>query len=61
VVAEGIETASELSTLEALGTDRGQGYLLGKPGSLIELQTAYHRLLPEGHAHVTVYPDPMPA
>ncbi|MCJ2048130.1 EAL domain-containing protein [Methylobacterium sp. J-070] len=40
VVAEGIETASELSTLEALGTDRGQGYLLGKPGTLAALQNA---------------------
>ena len=40
VVAEGIETASELSTLEALGTDRGQGYLLGKPGTLAALQRA---------------------
>lgn len=38
VLAEGIETASELSTLEALGTDRGQGYLLGKPGTLAALK-----------------------
>jgi EAL domain-containing protein (putative c-di-GMP-specific phosphodiesterase class I) len=34
VVAEGIETESELQTLQALGVHRGQGYLLGKPGRL---------------------------
>lgn len=37
VVAEGIETDSELSTLKLLGVDRGQGYLLGKPSSLSAL------------------------
>ena len=40
VVAEGIETGSELSTLKLLGIDRGQGYLLGKPGSLSALAFA---------------------
>ncbi|GJD97672.1 hypothetical protein OCOJLMKI_4905 [Methylobacterium iners] len=40
IVAEGIETASELSALRLLGADRGQGYLLGKPGSMAALQAA---------------------
>ncbi len=31
VVAEGIETVSEMQVLRQLGVDRGQGYLLGKP------------------------------
>lgn len=31
VIAEGIETASELETLKRLGVTRGQGYYLGKP------------------------------
>lgn len=31
IVAEGIETASELAALENLGVCKGQGYLLGKP------------------------------
>jgi EAL domain-containing protein (putative c-di-GMP-specific phosphodiesterase class I) len=31
VVAEGIETTSQLSVLTALGVSLGQGYLLGKP------------------------------
>ncbi|HYF53019.1 MAG TPA: EAL domain-containing protein [Salinarimonas sp.] len=34
IVAEGIETAEELSTLRLLGVGRGQGYLLGKPSRL---------------------------
>lgn len=31
VLAEGIETASELETLKLLGIQKGQGYLLGRP------------------------------
>jgi diguanylate cyclase (GGDEF)-like protein/PAS domain S-box-containing protein len=31
-VAEGVETRQQLGTLEALGCDRAQGYLLGEPG-----------------------------
>jgi EAL domain-containing protein (putative c-di-GMP-specific phosphodiesterase class I) len=31
LVAEGIETVAELSTLRSLGVDHGQGYLLGRP------------------------------
>lgn len=41
VVAEGIETTSELNTLKLLGIDRGQGYLLGKPGSITGLKSVY--------------------
>jgi EAL domain-containing protein (putative c-di-GMP-specific phosphodiesterase class I) len=33
LIAEGVETASELATLRALGVDKGQGYLLGRPAS----------------------------
>ena len=33
IIAEGIETASELETLKLLGVSRGQGYHLGKPSS----------------------------
>jgi EAL domain-containing protein (putative c-di-GMP-specific phosphodiesterase class I) len=32
IVAEGIETPSQLTLLEALGASLGQGYLLGRPG-----------------------------
>lgn len=38
VVAEGIETASELETLRGLGVASGQGFHLGRPGTLEELQ-----------------------
>lgn len=37
VVAEGIETEAELSTLQALGLGLGQGYLLGRPSPLADL------------------------
>ncbi|MHB1975239.1 MAG: EAL domain-containing protein [Acidimicrobiales bacterium] len=35
VVAEGIETASQLEALVELGFTLGQGYLLGRPGPLV--------------------------
>lgn len=31
IVAEGVETEAELNALQALGIDRAQGYLLGRP------------------------------
>lgn len=34
LIAEGIETTSELEALKALGVRKGQGYLLGRPGPL---------------------------
>lgn len=34
VVAEGIEAAGQLECVAALGVDYGQGYLLGRPGSI---------------------------
>ena len=34
IVAEGIETAAELSALQRIGTAYGQGYHLGRPGPL---------------------------
>lgn len=37
VVAEGVETADELEVLRDLGIRFGQGYYLGRPGSLDEL------------------------
>ncbi len=42
IVAEGIETESELETLKILGVPRGQGYFLGRPidiGSAVKLVT----------------------
>ncbi len=38
IVAEGIETGSELETLKILGVPRGQGYFLGYPGDLRSAQ-----------------------
>jgi EAL domain-containing protein (putative c-di-GMP-specific phosphodiesterase class I) len=31
IVAEGVETSSELKTLRSIGIDRAQGYFLGRP------------------------------
>ena len=38
VVAEGIEHADQLLALEAMGCPYGQGYLLGRPGPLDEVE-----------------------
>jgi EAL domain-containing protein (putative c-di-GMP-specific phosphodiesterase class I) len=37
-VAEGIETARQLSSVTALGCDLGQGFLLGRPAGLQEVR-----------------------
>ena len=37
MIAEGIETAAELDVLIDLGISYGQGFYLGRPGSLEEL------------------------
>jgi EAL domain-containing protein (putative c-di-GMP-specific phosphodiesterase class I) len=37
IVAEGVETEAEYSTLEAIKADKVQGYLLGKPQALDEV------------------------
>lgn len=47
LLAEGIETVGELDTLCALDVDLGQGYLLGAPMGLEELQRRH------ANAHVT--------
>jgi EAL domain-containing protein (putative c-di-GMP-specific phosphodiesterase class I) len=39
IVAEGVETATELSVLRSLGVNKAQGYLLGRPAPLAELST----------------------
>ena len=38
IVAEGIETQAELDTLRVLGVPRGQGYFLGHPMALPDVQ-----------------------
>lgn len=43
IVAEGIETESELRALRALGIDRGQGYLLGRPQDLAAAQDWFRK------------------
>lgn len=40
IVAEGVETAAELHTLQQLGVTAAQGYYLGRPTPLSELDAA---------------------
>lgn len=40
LVAEGVETATELQTVKVLGVHAAQGYLLGRPGPLPDAVTA---------------------
>ncbi len=35
-IAEGVETAAQLQMIQQLGIDAGQGYLLGRPGAILE-------------------------
>jgi EAL domain-containing protein (putative c-di-GMP-specific phosphodiesterase class I) len=37
IIAEGVETASELSTLRSLGVEKAQGYFLGRPSPLRDI------------------------
>lgn len=37
ITAEGVETATELATLRAIGVDKAQGYFLAKPRTLEEM------------------------
>lgn len=58
IVAEGIETHSEMTTLQALGCKYGQGYYLGRPAQLSVLPRAVsqpggHRLMPQRRAPLT--------
>jgi EAL domain-containing protein (putative c-di-GMP-specific phosphodiesterase class I) len=39
VVAEGIETAGQLSLVSDLGCDRAQGYLIGRPAPIADIET----------------------
>ena len=46
VVAEGVETAEELSTVACLGVDAVQGYLLGRPTEEPGAWRQWHRTVP---------------
>lgn len=37
IIAEGVETKAELRTLQALGVEKAQGYLIGRPAPLVDI------------------------
>ena len=60
VIAEGIETNNQLSLLQNLGCDYGQGYLLAKPKSKEETEKILYqrpKWLPDGDIDVTSRPE----
>lgn len=54
ITAEGVETASELATLRAIGVDKAQGYFLSKPRPLEEIAAAAERA-PTDFVRATVF------
>ncbi len=48
IIAEGVETASELETLRGLGVQKAQGYFLGRPAPLREALRLIQGTLPTG-------------
>ncbi|WP_181813373.1 sensor domain-containing phosphodiesterase [Gaiella occulta] len=46
VIAEGIETEDELSTVETLGIRYGQGYFLGRPSPVTSVPRVFPRAVP---------------
>ena len=50
VVAEGIELASQLATLEEMGCEMAQGFLLGHPGPAEEIEALLERGAARAHA-----------
>jgi EAL domain-containing protein (putative c-di-GMP-specific phosphodiesterase class I) len=59
-IAEGLETAEQLNSLRQLGITTGQGYLLGRPGSNIGLDTVDIEALAGGTLIVDSGPAPAP-
>lgn len=53
LIAEGIETAAELRTLQDLGTPWGQGFHLGRPQPLSQLQACLRSPIPSWDRSVT--------
>lgn len=53
MVAEGIETFDEFTTIKALGIDWGQGYLFGKPSSTLQSVPGHvkNKIVLHQHAH----------
>jgi diguanylate cyclase (GGDEF)-like protein len=53
IVAEGIETFDEYTTIKMLGIDWGQGYLFGKPSSTLQSVPAYikNKIILHPHVH----------
>jgi len=60
VIAEGIETASQLRVVRELGLSAGQGYLLGRPSPSIDLPPIDLLALEQGEQILQNAPVPVP-
>ena len=49
IVAEGVETGSELATLKSLGAEKAQGYFLGRPAPLKDILALFAQERPGVH------------
>lgn len=56
VVAEGIETTSQMEFVQSLACDRGQGFLLGRPLSAAATTTYLERTPRPGQSHTMTIP-----
>ena len=61
VIAEGIETAAQLRVVRELGLAAGQGFLIGRPGTIVDLPPVDLVGLEEGHLMLQNAPAPAPA
>jgi EAL domain-containing protein (putative c-di-GMP-specific phosphodiesterase class I) len=61
VVAEGVETESQLSALEALGCDEVQGFLIGRPMDQHDVMSLLRRNADQGHVPLPRTSGPLEA
>ncbi len=58
VIAEGIETPTQLRVVRELGLAAGQGFLIGRPGTIVDLPAVDLLGLEEGHLMMQNAPAP---
>jgi EAL domain-containing protein (putative c-di-GMP-specific phosphodiesterase class I) len=61
IVAEGIETASQLGSVHAIGCELGQGYLLAKPAPAALVDPSRDRVTARAVAQAAPAAKPAPS